>query len=108
MDGLAKRLRDGSTGDETQKIQERVLARLGEALRQEKAAKRDRERLLVAPGVEQICAVQERIARDVMRLARLGGADDKELAAQLGKLGDEQARAAQMLRDLAQKCEPAR
>ena len=106
MDAVAKRLKDGSVDKETQKLQEKVLAQLGEALKREKAAKRERERLLVAPGIENVRAVQERIARDVKRLAELRGRD-KEMAARYGVLSAEQAKAAQMLRDAAAHCKSA-
>jgi hypothetical protein len=106
MDTLAKRLKDGSVDKETQKLQEKVLSQLGEALKREKAAKREKERLLVAPGIENVRAVQERIAKDVKRLAELRGG--KEMAARLGALSAEQAKAAQMLRDAAAHCKPSR
>jgi hypothetical protein len=107
MDTLAKRLKDGSLGEETRKLQEKVLFQLGEALKREKAAKRDKERLLVAPGIENVRAVQERIAKDVKRLAELRGRD-RETAARLSSLSQEQAKAAQVLRDVAEKCKPMR
>jgi hypothetical protein len=107
MDAIAKRLKDGSVDEETQKLQEKVLSQLGDALKREKAAKRDKERLLVAPGIENVRAVQGRIAKDVKRLAELRGRDS-ETAARLGSLSQEQAKAAQMLRDAAAHCKPAR
>lgn len=107
MDALAKRLKEESLGEETRKLQEKVLSQLGEALKREKAAKRERERLQVAPGIEMVRAAQERIAKDVERAAKLkrGG---KKRDVELLELSNEQAKVAQMLRDLAAKCGPTR
>src|SRR4051794_38248840 len=107
MDAVAKRLKDGSADKETQKLQEKVLSQLGDALKREKAAKREKERLLVTAGIENVRAAQERIAKDVKRLAELRGRD-RETAARCSVLSAEQAKAAQMLRDAAAHCKPAK
>src|SRR5262245_21535320 len=78
MADLAKRLKGGSVGDETRKLQERVLAQLDEALRREKAEaakvpkERARGRAFVASGLERVRAMQQRLGPDVKRLSRLG------------------------------------
>src|SRR5258708_38968870 len=58
MDAIAKRLKDASLSGETQKLQEKVLSQLGEALKREKAVKREKERLMVAPSIGRVRAVQ--------------------------------------------------
>ena len=48
---LGKRLKDGSVDDETRKLQERVMARLGEALKRETARKVSSGQIDLAPGL---------------------------------------------------------
>lgn len=107
MDDLARRLKDDSLGEQTRTLQDKVLSQLGDALKREKAVKRERQRLQVAPGIEQARAMQDLLTKKAQRLEKLGG-KDRERTAQLLELSDLQSRTAQMLRDLAAKCEPAR
>ncbi len=116
MDDLAKRLKDGSLGPDTQRLHERVLADLGEAMRREKAAaakaeeRKDRaEMARVAAGLEQARATQERLGQSMKRLGRLGRlGEGKERDAALADLSQEQAKAAQMVRDIAARVKPAK
>jgi hypothetical protein len=104
MDDLAKRLKDASVGDETQQLQKRVLAQLGAALRREKAraAKAPKGQIDVAAGLERVRAMQERLNPNVKRVARLGGSKERDIMLQ--ELSQYQAKAAQMLRDVAAQC----
>ncbi len=105
MDSLAKRLKGGSLGEETQRLQEKVLAEFGEAMRRENAAaakaKTRKERAAiatVAAALEQARARQELIGASVKRLARLGAGKERDVA--LREMSQHQAKAARILREV--------
>jgi hypothetical protein len=109
MSDIARRLKDGSVGAETQRLQEGVRAQLDKALRWEKARPRKEVKggINVAAGLQRVQAMQTYLDTSVKRLARLdvGG---KERDAMLNELSEYQAKATQILRDVARHCKSVR
>jgi hypothetical protein len=105
MDDLAKRMKDGLVDDETHKLHERVTARLGEALKRETARNVSKGQVDLAPGLERVRIIQERVGQYLDRVGQFSG---KKRDAVLAEMGAYQAKAAQMLRDAAAHCKPVR